>query len=84
MPDLDDRHSKRAPRARDMTDGARVGDLIRFQKSLVVLCSGCQRSHTVDLGGLADRVGYDVTLLTIRPRAKCDWCGARPRFKILD
>lgn len=84
MPDLGDRPSKRMPRARDLTEAARVGDLIRFRKSLVVLCSGCQRSHTVDLGALADRVGYDVTLMGLKPRAKCERCGARPTFKILD
>lgn len=67
-----------------MTDAARVGDLIRHRKTLVVLCPGCHRSHTVDLGGLADRVGYDVTLLVLKPRAKCERCGARPHFKILD
>ena len=53
-----------------------VGDLIeRFQ--LYAVCTDCERMEKVDLPGLIDRYGSDLTIDGFRRRLRCGHCRQR-------
>ena len=47
--------------------------------TLRAFCQGCDRSVELNHQALADRCGWDVLLLDIRRRLRCQECGAPAR-----